>query len=90
MNENDLTVTLTINGRPARAQIITTFSDKERNYIALAPVDGEENDIFLYRYREIRADGAEGIELIEIFSDMEFNAALARFEDVIGADIVAE
>jgi hypothetical protein len=92
MNDNDLTVTLTINGRPAQAQVIATFSDKNRNYIALAPTNGEENDIFLYRYKEIRANGADGntIELIEILSDMEFNAALAKFEQVIGVEISFE
>jgi hypothetical protein len=87
MNEDNLIVTLTINGRLEQAQIIAAFADKSRNYVALAPIGGAGGDIYLYRYREI---GAEGIELMEIYSDMEFDAALARFEEVIGADIGAE
>jgi len=86
MNENDLTLTLTIDNKSVQAQILTTFTDKSRNYIALMPIDSEDNSILLYRYKETKIDGEEGIELFEIISDMEFDTAAARFEEAMGVE----
>ena len=102
MDENRFTINLpTKDDETVKAQIITVFSDKSRDYIALMPEteddeNPEERIVLLYRYKEIKAssdggavseNGGEinGIELIEIKSDMEFNSALAKFEEMVGA-----
>jgi hypothetical protein len=46
-------------------------------------LDSDENNIVLYRYKEISMNNEEGITLIEIKSDMEFDNALAKFEEII-------
>ena len=76
---------ITSEGACVKAHIITTFTEKTRNYIALMPVDSKEDSVLLYRYKETVTDGEEGIELLEIISDMEFDTAAARFEDIMEA-----
>ena len=101
MDENEFTVSLQTNdGETITAQIIMVFADKSRDYIALMPETDDENseerNVLLYRYKEIKANGENGvvsedggeiagIELIEIKSDMEFQSALAKFEEAVEA-----
>lgn len=73
-------------GRSFDCTILTTFEAGERAYIALLPHDPDKDGnitVQLFRYTEIIQDGQEGIEIIPIRSDMEFEAALSAFETLI-------
>lgn len=59
--------------------VIAYFPCDDKNYVALLPVDDPDSDFLLYRYEE-RGDE---IELIDIESDDEFDAASEAFSEML-------
>ncbi len=78
------TITLFLDeGKEVECDILAIFSVKNQFYAALmpqTPVDGyEEGEYFLYRYS---SDG-DNIELSDIESDEEWEAAEDKFEELL-------
>ena len=76
----EMTVTLTLDdGSQLECQILTIFDVDNQNYIALVPVDNDEEVIF-YRYFEDE-EGNPSLENID--SDDEFDAVSDRFDELL-------
>ena len=52
----------------------------ERTYIALAPTDGEDDEVYIYVYHELSDDE---FELLDIEDDKEFDNVSAEFERLV-------
>ena len=76
----EMFVTLDLDdGSQLECQILTIFDVNNQNYIALVPVDNDEEVIF-YRYFEDE-EGNPSLENIE--SDDEFDAVSDRFDELL-------
>ena len=76
----ELFVTLDLDdGSQLECQILTIFDVDNQNYIALVPVDNDEEVIF-YRYFEDE-EGNPSLENID--SDDEFDAVSDRFDELL-------
>ena len=76
----EMFVTLDLDdGSQLECQILTIFDVDNQNYIALVPVDNDEEVIF-YRYFEDE-EGNPSLENID--SDDEFDAVSDRFDEVL-------
>lgn len=76
----EMFVTLDLDdGSQLECQIVSIFETDEQNYIALAPVDNDEEIIF-YRYFEDE-EGNPSLENIE--DDDEFEAVSDRFDELL-------
>ena len=76
----EMFVTLDLDdGSQLECQILTIFDVDNQNYIALVPVDNDEEVIF-YRYFEDE-EGNPSLENID--SDDEFDAVSDRFEELL-------
>lgn len=76
----EMFVTLDLNdGSQLECQILTIFDVDNQNYIALVPVDNDEEVIF-YRYFEDE-EGNPSLENID--SDDEFDAVSDRFDELL-------
>lgn len=76
----EMFVTLDLDdGSQLECQILTIFDVDNQNYIALVPVDNDEEVIF-YRYFEDE-DGNPSLENID--SDDEFDAVSDRFDELL-------
>jgi len=81
------------NGHSHDWQFIDTFTTNGREYIALMPIDsndetGNDGQINIHLFRMARTSQGgrlEGIEVNNIPSDMEYEAALAVFEKRVSA-----
>ncbi len=81
MDENmeESTITLTDeDGKETNFEVIGTFEVDNNQYIALIPVDGEEDECVLLK---ISTDENGEEMLITIDDDEEFEKAAAAFED---------
>lgn len=82
MEENEsLNLTLTLdNGEEVECEVLTIYEVDGRQYIALLPLDDneEEGDIYLYRFSE-DADGEPVLGNIE--EDDEYERAAAAFDE---------
>ncbi|NLA14031.1 MAG: DUF1292 domain-containing protein [Tissierellia bacterium] len=78
--EEIMTITLE-DGREVDCAIIATFPVEGKDYIALLPLDGneEEGEVFLYEFKEIE----DGIELIGIESDEEYELVADAFDEIL-------
>ena len=80
-NNEEVTVTLTLDDdTELECAVITIYSVGEQEYIALLPIDDEENedgDVYLYRYAEV--DGEPTLDNIE--DDDEYEAAADAFDE---------
>ena len=81
--EEEVTVTLTLDdGSEMECAVLTIFPAGENEYIALLPLEPEEDDeegeVYLYRYKET-ADGEPELENIE--DDEEFERASEAFDE---------
>ena len=81
-NNEEVTVTLTLdNDETLECAVLTIYSVGEQEYIALLPIDDEQNedgDVYLYRYI-VTDDGEPTIENIE--DDDEYEAAADAFDE---------
>ena len=76
----EMFVTLDLDdGSQLECQILTIFDVDNQNYIALVPVDNDEEVIF-YRYFEDE-EGNSSLENID--SDDEFDAVSDRFDELL-------
>lgn len=82
--EEEMTVTLSLDdGSEIQCAVLTIFEVKERDYIALLPVDeadSEESEVYLYRYSETE-DGEPSLENIE--DDDEYEAVADFFDELL-------
>lgn len=84
INYTEDTITLLLDeGKEVECDILAIYQVKEQFYVALmpqTPVDGyEEGEYFIYRYK---SDG-ENVELSDIESDEEWEAAEDKFEELL-------
>ena len=84
INYTEDTITLVLDeGKEVECDILAIYQIKEQFYVALmpqTPVDGyEEGEYFIYRYK---SDG-ENVELSDIESDEEWEAAEDKFEELL-------
>ena len=79
------TVSMTLeDGTELECDVIAIFPVDDRDYIALLPnrpVEGyEENEVFLYRYKELDGDD---IELAQIETEEEYEAVADAFDELL-------
>ena len=85
-DESDMRVTLSMDdGSSVECEILTIFEVQEQNYIALLPVDendepNEEGEVYIYRYFE-DAEGNPSLENIE--DDDEYEAVADKFDELL-------
>ena len=83
---SDMRVTLDMDdGSTVECEILTIFDVEEQNYIALLPLDendepNEEGEVYIYRYFEDE-EGNPSLENIE--SDEEYEAVADRFDELL-------
>ncbi|MEF9944960.1 MAG: DUF1292 domain-containing protein [Lachnospiraceae bacterium] len=82
-NDDELTVTLTLdNDEEVECAVITIYTVKEQQYIALLPLDEEgendEGDVFIYRFQESE-DGEPTLDNID--DDDEYELAADAFDE---------
>ena len=92
MNENinqnfeedeEVTVTLTLDDGEIECQVVTVFTAGGRDYIALLPMEGPEKDtgsVYLYRYVQT---GDNEPEIENIDSDEEYELASDAFDEYL-------
>ena len=86
LDDEDMFVTLDLDdGSSMECQILTIFEADGRDYIALLPVDedeqpNDEGEVFIYRYSE-DADGNPSLENIE--DDEEYEIVSDRFDELL-------
>lgn len=81
-NEEEMFVTLTLDDdTEVECIVVTIFEANERDYIALLPIDDENDDegeVYLYRYSE----DEEGNPILDnIESDDEYEVVADRFDE---------
>jgi len=78
--EEVMTITLE-DGTEVDCAIIAIFPVEEKDYIALLPLDGneEEGEVFLYEFKE----QGDGIELLSIESDKEYELVTNAFDEIL-------
>lgn len=79
------TVSMTLeDGTELECDVIAIFPVEDKDYIALLPnkpVEGfDENEVFLYRYKELEGDD---IELAQIESEEEYEAVADAFDELL-------
>ena len=86
LDDEDMFVTLDLDdGSSMECQILTFFEADGRDYIALLPVDedeqpNEDSEVFIYRYSE-DAEGNPSLENIE--DDEEYEVVSDRFDELL-------
>jgi uncharacterized protein YrzB (UPF0473 family) len=76
------TITLSLDdGTELNCIVLDIFTVDDKDYIALQPEEGEEDDnVFLYRYIQ---EGDEDPQLLNIEDDDEFEAVADAFEELL-------
>lgn len=86
MNEEQATVTLTLDDdTELECMVLTIFPAGDREYIALLPMDGaeeEEGEVYLYRYEE---DAEGNPNLTNIEDDEEYEIVADAFDELLDA-----
>ena len=82
---DDIRVTLELDEGEVECSILTIFEADGRDYIALLPVDedeqpNEDSEVFIYRYSE-DAEGNPSLENIE--DDEEYEVVSDRFDELL-------
>lgn len=84
MNDTQATVTLTLDDdTELECIVLTIFPAGDKEYIALLPMDGsedEEGEVYLYRYEE-DADGNPSLSNIE--DDDEYDIVADAFDELL-------
>lgn len=82
-NEEEMTVTLTLDDGDVECSVVTVFECNDKDYIALLPKDekGEPLDeVYIYGYGEDE-EGNPSLEYIE--DEEEYEAAADRFDELL-------
>lgn len=66
-------------GTAVDCDVLGTFEQSSKEYIALAPIDGTD-DVYIYGYKDI---DDETFDLVDIDDEDEFNEAVKAFEAVM-------
>lgn len=66
-------------GTAVDCDVLGTFEQGAKEYIALAPIDGTD-DVYIYGYKDI---DDETFDLVDIDDEDEFNEAVKAFEAVM-------
>ena len=76
-------ITLSLDdGTELQCIVLDIFTVDDKDYIALQPVEGEEDDnVFLYRF--IQENDDDEPELLNIEDDDEFEAVADAFEEIL-------
>lgn len=79
-DEEIMTITLE-DGTEVDCAIIAIFPVEEKDYIALLPLNDqeEEGEVYLYEFKE----NEDGIELISIESDEEYEQVTKAFDEIL-------
>ena len=79
-DEEIMTITME-DGTEVDCAIIAIFPVEEKDYIALLPLDGneEEGEVFLYEFKE----NEDGIELLSIESDEDYELVANAFDAIL-------
>jgi uncharacterized protein YrzB (UPF0473 family) len=78
--EEIMTITLE-DGKEIECAIIAIFPVEEKDYIALLPLENQEDgEVFLYGFQEYE-DGS--FELLSIESDTEYEAVTKAFDEIL-------
>lgn len=79
---DDDIMTLTLeDGTEIECAVIAVFPVEEKEYIALLPLENQEDgEVFLYGYEE---DEDGGFELISIESDEEYESVTKAFDEIL-------
>ncbi len=83
MSENDEMITITLEFEDDEKVVVEPlfiFEVDGKEYVALAPVDEESDDVYLYEYRELDDDE---FEFLDIEDDAEFDKVAAEFERIV-------
>lgn len=64
-------------------EILGVFEAEGKEYIALLPQDGSD-DVYIYGYKEV---GDDEFELIDIVDDVEFEKAVAVFDELMMEEV---
>lgn len=79
-----MTVTLTLDdGKELECAVLTIFPVGEKQYIALLPLESdeeEEGEVFLYQFNQLENDE---IELLNIEDDDEYEAVADAFDEIL-------
>jgi len=79
-DEEIMTLTLE-DGTEIECAVIAVFPVEEKEYIALLPLENQEDgEVFLYGYEE---DEEGGFELVSIESDEEYDAVTKAFDEIL-------
>ncbi|HHZ03418.1 MAG TPA: DUF1292 domain-containing protein [Tissierellia bacterium] len=80
-DHGDDIITLTLeDGKEVDCAIIAIFPVEDKDYIALLPLDEqEEGEIYLYEFKE----KDDSIELLSIESDEEYEAVTEAFDEIL-------
>ena len=85
-NSEYSSVTLSLDdGTEVECEVIRTFPDGDKNYIAILPIadiDEDESEVYLYRY-SINSDNEPVLENIE--SDEEYEIVSDAFDEELDA-----
>lgn len=84
--DEELIITVNLeNGQTMDCTVLTTFESQGKDYIALLPHDDKfQIHLFKYKYVFNKETGEEeGIELMNIYSELEYEAALRVFESLV-------
>ncbi|MFR4352099.1 MAG: DUF1292 domain-containing protein [Roseburia sp.] len=85
-DDTDIIVTLDLDdGTEVECEILTIFTVNEQDYIALLPLEGEdepseESEVYIYRYSE---DEEGNPSLENIADDEEYEAVSDRFDELL-------
>lgn len=83
MSEKDENITITLefdNDETVEAEPLFIFDVNGKDYIALIPVNEDDDDVFLFVYNELENDE---FEFLDIESDEEFDLVAKEFERII-------
>ncbi|MCQ2513285.1 MAG: DUF1292 domain-containing protein [Lachnospiraceae bacterium] len=83
MSENDEVITITLEFEDDEKVVVEPlfiFEVDGKEYVALAPIDEESDDVYLYEYRELDDDE---FEFLDIEDDAEFDKVAAEFERIV-------
>ncbi|MCQ2530214.1 MAG: DUF1292 domain-containing protein [Lachnospiraceae bacterium] len=83
MSENDELITITLEFEDDEKVVVEPlfiFELEGKEYVALAPIDEESDDVYLYEYKELDDDE---FEFLDIEDDAEFDKVAAEFERIV-------
>jgi len=66
-------------GEAVDCEALGIFEVDGKEYAALVPLDEDEDDVYLYEYKET----GDEFELIDIEDDEEFDKVVAEFENIL-------